>query len=93
MGKIDELDGLELIAAFARALGHKADTHYAERLLNSYAYAGLILQEINRIKPGISWLSSSRKCWVFSASMEGEGPDLQTAMARLVVKLKENSNG
>src|SRR5712692_10313635 len=109
MSNPDELEGLELIAAFARVLGYGAEiTDWLEhesvavyKKPNTKAYADfcgywtelpadLIIQEFNRLKPTVFCPTGNE---VFVRMRDGGngafGPDLQTAVARLRVKLEK----
>jgi hypothetical protein len=110
---IDELDGLELWAEFARALGHEATItlEYNKRGVSVRAKgnnmpvgywtelpADVILQEFNRIKPLVKW-GAEQNCYMSiwnnreRIKISSSGPNLETAVARLVVKMGEEIRG
>jgi hypothetical protein len=103
MAEIDQLEGLELVAEFARALGapvaHEQVDCVKFHLKDKYGYlqfysiielpSDLIIREFDRIKPDIQWIGN--RCQVFQVHNKtmfvAESDNIKTAVARLVVKL------
>jgi hypothetical protein len=98
MSDIDQLEGLELIKAFAEALG------YSTRMLKNTVEVKvnqsfqiwdslptyLVIREFDRIKPEVVWKIDT--CWLGLGDPVhtfSYGPDFATAVARLVVRLDE----